>query len=303
MHKVLALAPDWLIATLVLILTIAAAAALFNLLRVILHAALKSEQKLLQAIVQRAGRLAQFAFILLAAALVVPALPLDRGATDILHRILIAAFIVLLGWIAVLASDLAIERYVGRFKLDVEDNLMARKTITQMRMLKRIGEVLIGLVTAAFALMTFDTVREYGISLFASAGIAGLAVGLAARPLLGNLIAGVQLAITQPIRLDDAVVVEGEWGRIEEFTSTYVVIRLWDSRRLIVPLSYFLEHPFQNWTRTSSSILGSAIFHLDYTADIGRIRARFEEIVKAAKQWDGRVANMQVTDISERSIM
>ena len=299
-HLALAAFPDWLIAIVVLLLTLIAATLVYRLLRTILRRTLRTDQTLQRAVLQRAGGIGHFAFILLALALVAPALPLDRGATDIVHRVLIAAFIALIGWIAVLASNIAIERYIGRFKLDADDNLMARKTVTQMRVLKRTAEVMIVLITAGFALMTFDTVREYGISLFASAGVAGLAVGFAAKPLLSNLIAGVQLAITQPIRIDDAVVIENEWGWIEEFTSTYVVIRLWDLRRLIVPLSYFLENPFQNWTRSSSSILGYSMFYLDYTADVGRIRTKFEEITKESKSWDGRVVNMQVTDITER---
>jgi small-conductance mechanosensitive channel len=150
--------------------------------------------------------------------------------------------------------------------------------------------------------MSFDSVRQYGVSLFASAGVAGLAVGLAAKPLLGNLIAGVQIALTQPIRIDDAVVVENEWGWIEEFTSTYVVIRLWDWRRLVVPLGYFLENPFQNWTRTTASIIGSAYFHLDYCAPVAELRSKLEQIVKASKNWDGRVISLQVTDTTERTI-
>jgi small-conductance mechanosensitive channel len=171
-----------------------------------------------------------------------------------------------------------------------------------MRVLKRTAEVLIVLVTAGFALMTFDSVRQYGVSLFASAGVAGLALGLAAKPLLGNLIAGVQIALTQPIRIDDAVIVENEWGWIEEFTSTYVVIRLWDWRRMIVPLSYFLENPFLNCTRTTSSLIGAVIFFLDYAAPIDVIRDKFEQLVRESKNWDGQVMNLQVTGMTERTI-
>ncbi len=133
--------------------------------------------------------------------------------------------------------------------MDVEDNLMARKHVTQVRILRRTVDTLIIIITVAAALMSFDSVRQYGVSLFASAGVAGIVAGLAARPVLSNLFAGIQLAVTQPIRIDDAVVVQGECGRVEEITSTYVVLRLWDLRRLIVPLTFFIEQPFQNWTR------------------------------------------------------
>src|SRR5229473_8412536 len=131
--------------------------------------------------------------------------------------------------------------------------------------------------------MTFEAVRQYGVSLFASAGVAGIIAALAARPVLANLIAGVQIAVTQPIRIDDAVVVEGESGRIEDITSTYVVIRIWDLRRLIVPLSYFIEKPFQNWTREGSALLGSVLLHLDYTAPIDRIRQKAAELAAQSK--------------------
>ncbi|MDE2110535.1 MAG: mechanosensitive ion channel family protein [Alphaproteobacteria bacterium] len=300
--KFLAWLPDWLVAAVVLLVSVGLSLFAFRLARAAVHRAVKFEYPFVHALLQRAGGLLQFAVMLLAADMVTPVLPLDKSVEDALHRILTAAFVVLLGWIALLASDLAIDRYIGRFRIDVEDNLLARKAVTQMRVLKRTTEALISVLTLGFALMTFDTVRQYGISLFASAGVAGLAVGLAAKPLLSNLLAGVQIALTQPIRVEDVVVVEGEWGWIEEFTSTYVVVRIWDLRRLIVPLSYFLENPFQNWTRVSSSILGSAFFYLDYTAQIDRVRAKLEEIVKASKSWDGNVVNMQVTSISERTV-
>ena len=164
---------------------------------------------------------------------------------------LLIAAIVLIGWIAITASHIVADLYLLRFRLDVADNLLARKHVTQVRVLRRVVDTLLIIVTVGAALMTFEPVRQYGVSLFASAGVAGLVVGLAARPVLSNLIAGIQLAVTQPIRIDDAVVVENESGRVEEITSTYVVVRLWDLRRMIVPLTYFIEKPFQNWTRES----------------------------------------------------
>ena len=138
--------------------------------------------------------------------------------------------------------------------------------------------------------------------MFASAGVAGIVAGLAARPVLSNLIAGVQLAVTQPVRLDDAVVVEGEWGTIEEITSTYVVVRVWDLRRLIVPLTYFIEKPFQNWTREHSALLGAVLFYLDYRAPIGVIREKLADICKQSKSWNGQTAVLQVTDCKDSTI-
>jgi small-conductance mechanosensitive channel len=162
--------------------------------------------------------------------------------------------------------------------------------------------VLIVVVAAACVLITFESVREYGVSLFASAGIAGVIAGLAARPVLSNLFAGLQIAIAQPIRLEDAVIVENEFGRIEEITGTYVVVRLWDWRRMIVPLSYFIEKPFQNWTRQSPALIGSVLVYVDYTVPVARVREELTNIVSRSKLWDGQVVNLQVTDAKNDTI-
>ena len=294
--------PDWLIGIVILFATAAVALAIFQLMRAMLRRFLQARHPMLDALMQRAEPLIRFAVVLLAVTIIVPALPFGTNTSRTLHRILIASFVILLGWIAIVASNLAADRYMRRFRLDTDDNLLARKAVTQMRVLKRTASVVIGFLTLGFALMTFDAVREYGVSIFASAGVAGIALGLAAKPLLGNLIAGVQIAITQPIRIDDAVIINGEFGRIEEFTSTYVVVKLWDWRRMIVPLGYFLENPFQNWTRTSATILGSVFFHLDYSAPVGLIRQKLEEFAKASSNWNGDVVNLQVTDTNDRAI-
>ncbi len=210
-------------------------------------------------------------------------------------QVLLVGLIVLAGWSAARALEVAAALYLRRFRLDAEDNLLARKHVTQMRVLKRAGDVLIALLTTGTALMTFASVRGYGVSLFASAGAASFVVGLAARPLLTNLIAGVQIAVTQPIRLEDAVIVEGEWGWVEEITSTYVVVRLWDWRRMILPLSYFLEKPFQNWTRETASLIGSVFVYVDYTVPVQAVRQKLEELVRESSLWDGRVVNLQVS--------
>jgi small-conductance mechanosensitive channel len=297
-----ALVPHWLTASAIVIATAIAALLLFRALRLLLRRIVKFDYPILHAIMARAETLLRYTFALLAVAVVTPLLPLDAASAGTVNRIVVAAVVVLMGWVALVASDLAIERYASRFRIDSDDNLLARKAVTQIQVLKRGIQVLIILVTAGFALMTFDSVRQYGVSLFASAGVAGLAIGLAAKPLLGNLIAGIQIALTQPIRIDDAVVVEGEWGWIEEFTSTYVVVRLWDWRRLIVPLGYFLEHPFQNWTRTTSSIIGTVFFHLDHLTPVEAVRSELERLAKASALWDGQVVSLQVTDSTERTI-
>ena len=189
------------------------------------------------------------ALLIFALFVALPATPFDADTTTVIARILLLATIAVVGWAAIAAVNMSAELYLRRFRLDTADNLLARKHLTQVRVLTRTVNTLLVMVTVGVALMTFEPVRQYGVSLFASAGVAGLVAGLAARPVLSNLIAGIQLATTQPIRIDDGIIVENESGRVEEITSTYVVIRLWDLRRMIVPLTYFIEKPFQNWTR------------------------------------------------------
>jgi small-conductance mechanosensitive channel len=162
--------------------------------------------------------------------------------------------------------------------------------------------VVVGLLTLAAILMTFEKVRYLGTSILASAGIAGLIVGFAAQRSIATLLAGIQIAITQPIRIDDVVIVENEWGRIEEITLTYVVVRIWDLRRLILPITYFLEKPFQNWTRVSADILGTIFLYVDYTVPVEAVRAEFRRILEKSGKWDGRVSVLQVTNTTERTV-
>ncbi|HUJ02353.1 MAG TPA: mechanosensitive ion channel domain-containing protein, partial [Rhizomicrobium sp.] len=182
------------------------------------------------------------------------------------------------------------------------DPMHARAAQTQVRILTRAVNTLTVLLAVGAALMTFQEVREFGISIFASAGVAGIVLGLAARPVLENLIAGIQIAVTQPIRIDDVVVVEGEWGQVEELNSTYITIRLWDRRRLILPLNYFLEKPFENWTHNGTSIIGTVMFYLDYTVQIEKLRAKLQEILSQSELWDRDVSSLQVTDAKTDTI-
>ena len=205
-------------------------------------------------------------------------------------------FILLAGWLvlaAMRAFRVLLER---RSDISVEDNLKARRQHTRIRILYRVGQFIIGFFILSMMLIAIPGVRAVGVTLMASAGLAGLAVGAAAQPALKNLIAGIQMAFSEPIRLDDVVIVEGEWGRIEDIKLTYVVVRIWDDRRMIVPVSYFLEKPFQNWTTRTADLLGTVFLYVDPSADVERIRARFIEAVKSNSRWDGRVAILQVTD-------
>jgi small-conductance mechanosensitive channel len=247
-------------------------------------------------------RLGQIALVIAALLVALPVAPFDGEITTTLAYVLLIATIILIGAIVITATHILADLYLLRFRLDVTDNLLARKHVTQVRVLRGVVDTLLIIVTIGAVLMTFEPVRQYGVSLFASAGVAGLIVGFAARPVLSNLIAGIQLAVTQPIRIEDAVVIEGESGRIEEITSTYVVVRLWDMRRMIVPLTYFIEKPFQNWTRESSSQIGAVILNVDYTTPVGRVRQRAEEIVKASPLWDGDLVKLHVTDADAQSV-
>jgi len=301
-EEIVARAPDWAVNLGALVVAVAAALLCHALLLYLGRRALDTRRVFLQSLLSQTRGPTRLALIIFALSLAASAARLDAATSaDIRHALLIA-FIVLMGWIAVIAVRLAGQIYTLRFRLDVEDNLLARKHLTQVRILERTAATLIVVVTASCVLITFDSVRQYGVSLFASAGVAGLIAGLAARPVLSNLFAGVQIAMTQPIRLEDAVIVENEWGWVEEITATYVVVRLWDWRRMIVPLSYFIEKPFQNWTRHSAALIGSVLVHVDYTVPVARVRDELTRIVSRSKLWDRQVVNLQVTDAKDGAI-
>jgi small-conductance mechanosensitive channel len=219
-----------------------------------------------------------------------------------LRDITAIALIAALTWLSVRSAAAIGEAIIRAHPLDTVDNLQARRIHTQARVLARSVMIVIVIVGMGGALMTFPNVRQIGASLLASAGVAGLVAGIAARPVLGNLIAGLQIALSQPIRLDDVVVIQGEWGRIEEITGTYVSVRLWDLRRLIVPLQWFIENPFTNWTRSSSQIIGTVFLFVDYRMPLAPLREELARIVESAPEWDRRVQVLQVTDGTERSM-
>ena len=212
------------------------------------------------------------------------------------------ALIAALTWLSVRSAAAIGEAIIRAHPLDAADNLQARRIHTQARVLARSVMIVIVIVGMGGALMTFPNVRQFGASLLASAGVAGLVAGIAARPVLGNLIAGLQIALSQPIRLDDVVVIQGEWGRIEEITGTYVSVRLWDQRRLIVPLQWFIENPFTNWTRSSSQIIGTVFLFVDYRMPLAPLREELARIVESSPEWDRRVQVLQVTDGTERAM-
>jgi small-conductance mechanosensitive channel len=205
-------------------------------------------------------------------------------------------------WVLVAAVRGVADGTIALHRADVADNLVARRVQTQTRVLSRTVSSMLILAGLAFALMTFPRARQFGASLLASAGVAGLIIGIAARSVFSNLLAGLQIALAQPIRIDDVLIVEGEWGRVEEITSTYVVLKIWDERRLIVPLQWFIEHPFQNWTRTSADLLGTVFLWVDFTLPVDAVRAETKRLCEASPDWDRRVCVVQVTDQNERAM-
>lgn len=203
------------------------------------------------------------------------------------------------GWILVNFVKLGTYMLHKRLNINTSDNLNARKKLTQLTIFENIADTVIVIVTISVVLMTFDGARVIGKSLLTSAGIAGIIIGFAAQKSIGMFLAGIQIAITQPIRIDDVVIVEGEWGRIEEITLSYVVVKIWDERRMMLPVNYFLEKPFQNWTRTSANIMGTVFFYVGYDLPVQAIRDFVPQILKDNPNWDGRVFNVQITNSNE----
>jgi len=254
------------------------------------------------AFVQHARRPARLLLVLLAIFSVLPMVDLPEGALDTIKQVLTLGLTATVGWLAVAFTGVIQDVVAAKHDITQADNLTARQIHTRVRVLRRLLVAAIVTVTACLILMSIPSIRQIGITLFASAGIAGLVAGMAARPALSNLIAGVQLALTEPIRLDDVVIVEGEWGWIEEIRPTYVVVRIWDLRRLIVPLSHFIEHPFQNWTRKTADILGTVFVYVDYTVPVDQVREELHRILESTDLWDKKVWNLQVTKSAEQTL-
>ena len=240
--------------------------------------------------------------IIIAVRFVLPFFKLPEKLNETVTHIISIAFIGFISWLLIRAIKLLEDCVLHQFRIDEKDNLHARKIHTQLRVVKRIGILVIVILAIGTMLMTFPRVRQLGTTVLASAGIIGLIVGVAAQKTLGTFIAGLQIALTQPIRVDDVVIVENEWGRIEEITLTYVVVKIWDLRRLIVPITYFIEKPFQNWTQTSADILGTVFIYVDYTVPIDAIREQLQKILNESKLWDKKVCVLQVTNATERTM-
>ncbi|HWV17712.1 MAG TPA: mechanosensitive ion channel domain-containing protein [Rhodocyclaceae bacterium] len=248
-------------------------------------------------------RSASYVVPLLLVQIVFRAAPEDLRGVPMLQHLSAVLFILAVTWLLISAARGLADAVEARHPIDVADNLAARTIRTQTRVLTRAAMVVIVIVGFSAVLMSFPSVRTVGASLLASAGVIGLAIGMAAKPVLGNLIAGLQIALTQPIRIDDVLIIEGEWGRVEEITGSYVVLRIWDRRRLVIPLQWFIEHPFQNWTRNSADIIGTVFWWMDYGLPLEPIRAEVRRLCEQVPQWwDGELAIVQVVDTNDRSM-
>jgi len=256
----------------------------------------------LQAVLQRLQGPLHWVVPLVVLEIVLEGVPETLPALDGIQHLTGVLLIIAITATAIGAVRGVADAVVLRHPRDVADNLQARRILTQTRVLSRIAIGILAFAGLAFVLMTFPKARQFGASLLASAGLSALVVGLAARSVFGNLLAGLQIALSQPIRIDDVLIVENEWGRVEEITSTYVVLKIWDERRMVIPLQWFIEHPFQNWTRTSSQIIGSVMFWVDYTTDLEPLREEARRLAQGSKDYDGRVCLLQVVDTNERAM-
>ena len=249
-------------------------------------------------IIRYTRRPAGWIFPLTALFFTLPAVPLPAGVVAPVHHFIVLALIAAFAWLMIALLGLAEERIAGKYHLEESDTVDARHVRTQFQVLHRIGVVIVCIAAAAAMITTFPAIWHIGAGIFASAGVVGLAVGLAARPTLSNLLAGVQIALTEPIRMGDSVFIEGEFGKIEEIRTTYVVVRLWDLRRLVMPLSYFIEHPFQNWTRTSPDLIGTVFIYADSHIDVEEARRELHDILESTDLWDRGVWSLQVTNVT-----
>lgn len=292
----------WVFGLLVVLATSIGAATSAILLKIFARLAERTKYKLDDIIIKHMRRPVQYLLpvLLVYPLLGIATLPIDQEET--ISGILKVLTVMLLAWLATCAVGVVEEGVLRHFDASVKDNLTARRVHTQIKLFRQVVLLIIMIITASVILMMFDQLRVIGVSLLASAGIAGMILGFSAQKVLGNLLAGIQIAITQPIRLGDVLIVENEWGWVEEITLTYVVVKIWDLRRLVIPISHFLEKPFQNWTRTSADILGTVFIYVDYTIPIDKLREELTRILQSTDLWDGKVNGLQVTNAKEHTL-
>jgi small-conductance mechanosensitive channel len=254
------------------------------------------------AVVRHLSRPIRWLLPILGLQLALPLLSMPDSAENVLQHILLISSIIGLGWALHGVVRVLEELIQRRFDVTLSNDVHARQVQTQFRGFRNIASFLIVLVTVAFVFLTFQRVRQLGAGMLASAGVAGVVIGFAAQRSLATVLAGIQIALSQPIRVGDSVTVENEFGTVEEITLTYVVIRIWDLRRLIVPIAYFIEKPFQNWTRASAEVLGTVLLHLDFTVPVEPIREELQRVLEQSPLWDRVKWALQVTDVTERTM-
>ena len=297
------LGPPWVTTVLAALLAAVVAIVLHLLVRAVLRRVVREDRNVvLSAMLERTQRPAGVAWPLLAMQLAWQAAPNDLQGIELVRHTNGLALIAALTWLIMGVIGGLADGLIARHPSTMEDNLQARRIQTQTRVLSRCAMVLVVIAGIAMALMTFPGAKQLGASLLASAGVLGIVGGLAAKPVFANLIAGLQLALAQQLRLDDVLIVKGEWGRVEEITGTYVVLKIWDERRLIVPLQWFIENPFENWTRTGAQLLGTVFLYVDYKTPVDAIRREAHRITEAAPEWDQRVFQVAVTDANDKTM-
>jgi small-conductance mechanosensitive channel len=288
--------------------TVLAAAAIIGLVlysiffRLMSRLARRTSGVLDDSLVKHCRKPARMAVPLLALYLTLQFVSISGELDKPLGRVIGVLLVFSTAWLLIRLTSVLEDLILSKYDISDQDNLRARKIYTQFRIVRKMLIVAIVLVAVSAVLVGFEQFRRLGTGILASAGLAGIIAGLAARPALSNLIAGIQIALTEPIRLEDVVIVENEWGCIEEITLTYVVVRIWDLRRLIVPIGYFLEKPFQNWTRKTADLIGSVYLYVDYTVPVEQVREELQRILKNSTYWKGAVSALQVVDATEKTM-
>lgn len=261
-----------------------------------------SDLFLLKTIIRRLHKAMYFFLPLLMLSIAVPMMRMDRSSYEPFSKIIQILFTVVFAIILIQCIKILEDYFYHHYDFNKEDNLKGRKIRTQFQFVRKVIISLIVIITAGIILLSFESMRKIGAGLLTGVGIGGIIIGFAAQKSLGNLLAGFQIAFTQPIRIDDVLLVEGEWGRVEEINLTYVVLKIWDQRRLILPINYFIEKPFQNWTRVTAELIGAVHLYLDYTAPVEKLKQELSRLLEADVLWDKRVMALQVTDTRENSI-
>jgi len=294
--------PDWLSLIIVIGGAICIALIVHAFLMSLFRRVASRQDEFWLKLINQTASLARVGLMLFFVAIAIPLAPLSPSGTNFFRHLFLIVFIGVLTRIAQLALSLFMSLHLRRVRAESQDVLLTRKHVTQTKILQRIGTSVILIIGISAMLMTFDPVRQYGISLLASAGAASIVVGLALQPMLKNFFAGIQLAITQPIRIDDALNVQGEAGTVEEITSTYVVVRTWDGRRLILPLNYFIEQPFLNMSRQNTTVTAVALLYVDYSMPVDILRKKARELVEASPHWDGGSFATTVNNLRETTM-